>query len=144
MNAPAHLVSVAVLALLLTLVSATSFACGYCVEDRIAAVYDHTLLQRSLASGHPVLFFAWDGPVTRDDVSRQKIMALAAAVAGVDKNSTRVSVEPAALALAFDPQQSNAPAVEAALQKKLGSLKISVVRLQVPAPSEQARRAGSL
>ena len=144
MNAPARSVSVAVLALLLTLVSATSFACGYCVEDRIAAVYDHALMQRSLASRHTVLFFAWDGPVTRDDTSRQKIMALAAAVAGVDRNSTRVSVEPASLSLAFDPQQSNAPAVEAALQKKLGSLKISVVRLQVPAPSEQARRAGSL
>lgn len=112
--------------------SAASFACGYCVEDRIAAVYDHALLQRSLASRHPVLFFAWDGPVTRNEAARQKILAIAAAVAGVDKDSTRVSVEPASMALAFDPQQSNATAVEAALQKKLGSLRISVVRLQVP------------
>jgi hypothetical protein len=120
------------LALLLMLGSAASFACGYCVEDRIAAVYDHALLQRSLASRHPVLFFAWDGPVTRNEAARQKILAIAAAVAGVDKDSTRVSVEPASMALAFDPQQSNATAVEAALQKKLGSLRISVVRLQVP------------
>jgi hypothetical protein len=132
-----------VLALLLALGSASSFACGYCVEDRIAAVYDHALLQWSLASKHPVLFFAWDGPVTRDEASRQKIMAIASAVAGVDKDSTRVSVEPASLALAFDPQQSNAAAVEAALQKKLGSLKISVVRLQVPPPSSPVRRVGS-
>ena len=118
---------------MLTLFSAASFACGYCVEDRIAAVVDHTLLQRSLASKHPVLFFAWDGPVTRNDASRQKILALVAAISSVDKDSARVSVEPASLALAFDPQQSNAQAVEAALQKMLGSLKISVIRLQVPA-----------
>jgi hypothetical protein len=122
----------AALALLLMLGSAASFGCGYCVEDRIAAVYDHALMQRSLASGHPVLFFAWDGPLMRNEISRQKIMAIAVAVAGVDKDSTRVSVEPAAVAIAFDPQQSNATAVEAALQKKLQSLKISVVRLHVP------------
>ena len=133
MNAPARAVAVAVSALLLTLFSAASFACGYCVEDRIAAVVDHTLLQRSLASKHPVLFFAWDGPVTRSDASRQKILALVAAISSVDKDSARVSVEPASLALAFDPQQSNAQAVEAALQKMLGSLKISVIRLQIPA-----------
>ena len=118
---------------MLTLFSAASFACGNCVEDRIAAVVDHTLLQRSLASKHPVLFFAWDGPITRNDASRQKILALVAAISSVDKDSARVSVEPASLALAFDPQQSNAQAVEAARQKMLGSLKISVIRLQVPA-----------
>lgn len=135
MKAPALRARPTVPALLLALVSTASFACGYCVEDRIAAVYDHALLQRSLASRHPVLFFAWDGPVARDDASRQKIMTLAAAVAGVDKDGIRVSVEPASLALAFDPQQSNATAVQAALQKKLRSLKISVVRLQVPGMS---------
>jgi hypothetical protein len=135
MKTPTRSAPAAALALLLALGSAASFACGYCVEDRIAAVYDHALLQRSLASQHPVLFFAWDGPITRNDASRLKIMALAAAVTGVDKDSTRVSVEPASLALAFDPRQSNATAIEAALQKRLGSLKITIVRLQVPGMS---------
>ena len=143
MKAPVRPAPAAALALLLALGSAASFACGHCVEDRIAAVYDHALLQRSLASNHPVLFFAWDGPVTRNDASRQKIMALTSAVAGVDKDSTRVSMEPASLALAFDPQQSNAQAIETALQKKLGSLTISVVRLQGPTPSPQVRRLSS-
>ena len=143
MKAPVRPAPAAALALLLALGSAASFACGYCVEDRIAAVYDHALPQRSLASNHPVLFFAWDGPVTRNDASRQKIMALTSAVAGVDKDSTRVSMEPASLALAFDPQQSNGQAIETALQKKLGSLTISVVRLQGPTPSPQVRRLSS-
>ncbi len=144
MKAPVRPAPAAALALLLALGSAASFACGHCVEDRIAAVYDHALLQRSLASNHPVLFFAWDGPVTRNDASRQKIMALTSAVAGVDKDSIRVSMEPASLALAFDPQQSNGQAIETALQKKLGSLTISVVRLQGPTPSPQVRRVSSL
>lgn len=132
MTRPVPAAPAAALALLLMLGSTASFACGYCVEDRIAAVYDHALLQRAQASNHPVLFFAWDGPVTRDEASRQKITALAVALPGVDKDGVRVSVEPASLAVAFDPARRSAADMEAALQKALGGLKISVVRLQVP------------
>ena len=118
--------------LLLALGSNAALACGYCVEDRIAAVYDHALLQRTLALKHQLVFFAWDGPLARSNGSRQKIMALGEAVPGVDKGSTRVSMEPAALALAFDPQRNSAQGIEAALQKKLSVLKLTIVRLQAP------------
>lgn len=120
------------IALSLALGSSVAMACGYCVEDRIAAVYDYALAQRTLALKHEIVFFAWDGPLTRSDASKQKMMALGEAVPGVDKGSTRVSMEPAAISLAFDPQRSSAQAIEAALQKKLGSMKLSIVRLQAP------------
>ena len=118
--------------LLLALGSSTTLACGYCVEDRIAAVYDHALLQRTLALRHEMIFFAWDGPLARSDASRQKMMALGEAVPGVDKGSARVSMEPAAVALAFDPQRNSAHGIETALRKKLSILKLSIVRLQAP------------
>ena len=117
-------------ALVLALGNPAAMACGYCVEDRIAAVYDHALLQRTLASKHQIAFFAWDGPLTRSEAVRLKILALGDATPGVDRGSTRVSMEPAALAVAFDPQCSNVQSVQAALQKTLGSMKLSIVLLQ--------------
>lgn len=120
------------LCLWLALAGTAAVACGYCVEDRIAAVYDHALLQRTLANKHQMAFFAWDGPVTRNEAMRQKIIALGEATAGVDKGSTRVSMEPAALAVAFDPQRSNVQSVKAGLQKVLGPIRLSVTLLQPP------------
>lgn len=31
--------------------AATSFACGYCIEDKIAAVYDHAVVTRTPFAG---------------------------------------------------------------------------------------------
>jgi hypothetical protein len=119
--------------LLATLATAGALACGYCVEDRIAAVYDHALGQRVAASGHQLAYFAWDGPTERSEAVRLKMVALAQASAGVDPGSVRVSMEPAAIAVAFDPRRTSAAAVGAALQKKLETLKLSVIALQAPA-----------
>ena len=83
----------------LALSSTVAMACGHCPEDLIAAVYDHALAQRTLALRHETLFFVWDGPIARSDELRQKLMALAEAVPGVDKGSARVSMEPTALAV---------------------------------------------
>ena len=112
--------------------SAVAFACGHCDEDRIAAVYDYALTQRTVALQHEIMFFAWDGSVALSDDSRQKILALGEAVPGVDKGSTRVSMQPAALAVAFAPQRYSAQAVEAALKQKLASMKLTIVRLPNP------------
>ena len=120
------------LTLWVALAGTAAIACGYCVEDRIAAVYDHALLQRTLASKHQIVFFAWDGPLTRSEAARQKMLALGEATPGVDKGSTRVSMEPAALAVAFDPQRSSIQSIQAALQKTLAPMKLSVTLLQTP------------
>ena len=120
------------LALLAVLGSTAAIACGYCVEDRIAAVYDHALLQRTLASKHQIAFFAWDGPLTRNEAGRKKMVALGEATPGVDKGSTRVSMEPAAVAVAFDPRRGSVESVQAALQKSLATMKLSVMLLQTP------------
>lgn len=118
------------IALTIALGSAPAMACGYCVEDRIAAVYDHALLQRTLANRHQIAFFAWEGPVTRGAAARLKVLALGEATPGVDKGSVRVSMEPAAVAVAFDPNSINGKNIQKALQKTLGSMKLSIIFLQ--------------
>jgi hypothetical protein len=125
----------AVVGLVVALASAAALACGHCVEDRIAAVYDHALVQRTLASKHQVAYFAWDGPTERSEAVRMKMLALGEATTGVDKGSVRVAMDPAAIAVAFDPRRTSAEAVAAALQKKLGTLKLSVIPLEPPRAS---------
>ena len=111
-------------------------ACGHCVEDRIASVYDHALVQRTLASKHRIAYFAWDGPLARNPATLRQLLVGVEAAAGVDKGSARVSVAPEAIAVTFDPQHSDAASIEAALRRKLAPLRLSLVPLQPPAPRE--------
>ena len=120
-------------ALLAALGAGPALACGHCVEDRIAAVYDHALVQRTLASQHRLAYFAWEGRLPIDQASRRRLLAQVEAVAGVDKGSVRVSMEPAAIAFSFDPRRSDGASIEAAIQRKLAPLEVSLVPLQ-PAP----------
>lgn len=138
-GATARRLAVGLIAMLAT---AAALACGYCVEDRIAAVYDHALSQRVAASGHRLAYFAWDGPTERSEAVRLRMLALGEATAGVDKGSVRVAMDPAAIAVAFDPRRTSAQAVGAALQKQLGALKLSLIPLQPPAPAPSSSSPG--
>ena len=63
-------------ATVVALSSAIAFACGHCDEDRIAAVYNYALAQRTVALKHKIIFFAWDCSVPLSDDSRQIILLL--------------------------------------------------------------------
>lgn len=110
--------------------AASAMACGHCVEDRIAAVYDHALQQKTAAIQHQIAYFAWDGPLERSPTARSRIADAAQATPGVDKGSVRVSMEPAAIAVAFDPRRDTVEGITAALQKKVAGMKLSVVPLR--------------
>lgn len=128
--------------LVAALAAVSALACGYCVEDRIAAVYDHALTQKAAAGGHAVAYFAWDGPAERNAALRLKIQALAQATPGVDAGSVRVAMDPAAIAVAFDPRRTGAAAIGAALAKQLAPLKVSVIPLQPPMAAGARPSAG--
>ena len=116
----------------LALAGSSALACGHCAEDRIAAVYDHALSARSVANRHQVAYFAWDGKLAPSEAVRRKIMALTQATPGVAAGSARVSMEPAALAVSFNPQRTSPKALEASLQRQLRPLKISIALLDAP------------
>ena len=96
-----------------------AFACGFCIEDKIAAVYDHGVATRAVAQRHRVAFFAVEGIIPPGEGSRRAIEAIAESLVGVDKGSARVSVESASLSVAFDPARVPKEDLEMKLGRKL-------------------------
>ena len=82
-------------------------ACGYCVEDKMAAVYDHAAFTRALAQKHHVAFFHIEGALVPGAATKHALERLANGASGVDPGTPRVSPESAALSVAFDPQRTS-------------------------------------
>lgn len=117
--------------LALALHAPVGLACGYCVEDKIASVYDYAIVTRSLAQKHHVAFFHIDGAIVPGEATKRALEALAESTPGVDRGSVRVSVDTATLSVAFDPRRSPMVAVQAALDKKLAAKKLAVMPLRI-------------
>jgi copper chaperone CopZ len=100
----------------LIFLASNAMACGYCVEDKIAAVYDHAAVTQARAQKHTTVYFAIDGAI-RDSASSLK--SALERTKGVEKGSARVSVEAQALAVTFDPRRTALPALQSALEKAL-------------------------
>jgi hypothetical protein len=121
---------VIVLAALLAL-SHQALACGYCVEDKMAVVYDHATVTRALAQKHQVAFFHIEGELAPGPATKRALEGLANDLTGVDRGSARVSTESAALSVAFDPQRTPVAALQAALERKLAARRNTLMLLQV-------------
>jgi hypothetical protein len=101
-----------------------ALGCGYCVEDKIAAVYDHAAVTQAAAQKQTVAYFAIDGAI-RD--TRQALESLLAKTKEV--RSARVSVESASLAVVFDPRRASLAAVQRGLEEKLRPLGLTLLLL---------------
>ena len=78
-----------------------ALACGYCVEDKVAAAYDHAVIVRALDARHKVAFLSLEGTLAR---SQERALARAVeTTAGVDRGTARVSLEGGAVSFAYDP-----------------------------------------
>ena len=121
-------IAIALAALVLAL---PAFACGYCVEDKIASTYDHAVVVRALERKHHVAFFHIDGVLPAGAAARRALEALAESAAGVDKASARVSIDTATLSFAFDPQRRSFDAAQRAVERKLAPKKLSLMPLRV-------------
>jgi hypothetical protein len=120
----------ALLGLLLAAAQA-SLACGVCVEDKIAAVYDHAAVHQAIAAKRTVVFFHIDGKLVADERTRRSIASIARATPGVDASSVRVSCELASMALAFDARRTNLVKVQESLEKRLSARGLSLLAMQV-------------
>jgi hypothetical protein len=111
---------------------AASLACGACVEDRIAATYDHGVVEQAAANGDVMVFCEVIGSL---DASR--LTQAMRRVHGVKPQSVRVSAQPAALSFAVDPRaRSPRAAVDAAQRSLAPGTRLTIVRLRQPvAPS---------
>jgi hypothetical protein len=104
---------------LLVLAVPAAHACGVCIEDKIAAVYDHAVVTHAVAQKRHVLFFVLEGPLKGNAVEKAVIEQIAASVPGVESGSARASSELGSLAVAYDPARTRFSAIERALQMKL-------------------------
>ena len=108
-----------------------AFACGVCVEDKIAAVYDHAAVQQAIAAKHTMVFFHIDGKLVVNERSKRAISEIARATPGVDAASVRVSCELASMALAFDGRRTNLVTLQESLEKRLAAQGLSLLAMQV-------------
>ena len=111
------------------LVPMLAMACGHCEEDLVAPVYDHGLVLRSQSLKQRIMYMAWDGPVARDEVTARRLMQEASRATGVTPGSVRVSIQPAALSVAFNPAKNNRTQIEASLQTRLTKMHVMVLPL---------------
>lgn len=111
--------------------SGIAAACGYCVEDKIASTYDHAVLVRALGQKHAVAFFHIDGSLAPGEATRRWLETETESASGVDRGSVRVSADTATLSFAFDPKASPLARIQAAVERKFTTRKLSLMPLRV-------------
>ncbi len=116
---------------LLACVPAGALACGYCIEDRVAAVYDHAIVSRALAQGHEMAFLTLERPATRGGVDAVAMQKTVEALGGVDRRSVRVDLAQGALSLAFDPRRVAPGKLVEQVERALGT-RLTLVRFGAP------------
>lgn len=87
-------------------------ACGTCAEDKVAATYDHALLQKAAKQGRVMVFCEVAGPW---DAAR--LRAAARRTPGVDADSLRFSRELSAMSFALDTKRQSAQGAALAIQR---------------------------
>jgi hypothetical protein len=87
------------------------------------------LVLRSHSLKQRIMYMAWDGPVARDDATARRLLQEASRATGVTPGSVRVSVQPAALSVAFNPAKNNRAQIEASLQTRLAKMHVMVLPL---------------
>lgn len=105
-------------------------ACGVCVEDKVAVVYDHAVVQRAQSEGKVVVFCEVHGATT---LNRARLKM--ANIPGVQARSIRVSTEPSALSFVVDPSVLTPEAAARRAEKSLGgNTKLTVLRTMAGRP----------
>lgn len=119
----------AILAALLVTASPV-WACGICIDDKIASCYDHAVVTQAKAKGNAVAFFAIQGDIVRSRETRDAVLRAIASLPGVVRASGRVSLENAALSFAFDPARTTSDAARDALGRRLAAKGLGVSLLR--------------
>jgi hypothetical protein len=113
--------------IVLLMAAAPTWACGYCVEDKIAATYDHAVVTRAFAQKHFVAFLHVDGAAP----SRQVLEGAIYSAQGVDRGSARVSADLLTVSFAFDPSRATLGGIHARIEKRLAAHGVSLMPFEV-------------
>jgi hypothetical protein len=107
-----------------------ALACGVCIEDKIAATYDHAVITRAAARHQVVVFASLDGFGDARALARDATTA-ASRVNGIERDSVRAAAEPPALSFALDPSRQSAEAALGQIEKRAATpgLKLTLLRV---------------
>ena len=119
----------AIIAAVLLVAGGPALACGYCVEDKIAATYDHAVVMQAFARKHHVVFMHVDGAAP----NRAVLERAAYGVPGVDGGSVRVAADLLTLSFAYDPARATLGAIHARIEKALAAQRLSLMPFEVMA-----------
>jgi len=119
-----------IVAALAAAAATAALACGFCIEDRVAAVYDSPMIEAAVAKHRHVAFLAVDGEIALD-AAAQKALAQALEGAGAIRGATRMAAENAACAVVFDPRRTTLSQLVAAGDKALASRHRRVTALRI-------------
>ena len=120
---------ISIIASILLIQGSSAFACGHCIEDKIASVYDYAIVSKAVSEKHIVVFFSIEGPLVANEDSKQKIKSIVEKMNGVDPKSIKLSMDTASLSVAFDPARISYAVLLDSLEKKLVSKKLSLYPL---------------
>ena len=107
-------------------------ACGHCIEDKVAATYDHAVLTRAARGGHVVVFAEIRGPAAGAEPALKAFIANALSTTpGIDRGTVRVSLDPPAASFACDPTHHTPDALIQAVNPRLATkgLQLSVIEI---------------
>jgi hypothetical protein len=113
------------------LAASPAFGCGYCIEDKVAAVYDHGVITAALDRHHQMAFFAIEGTLPTRGESRRIFAKALLAAKGIDASSLRVSMDSASLSLSYDDKRISSDRIMRILNRKLAARGLSVSLLEV-------------
>jgi hypothetical protein len=105
-----------------------AIACGVCIEDKIAATYDHAILTKAKAKNQIVVFGAIEGGNAAQAGAR--IATTASGIKGVQRGTTLTSAEPPAFSFVLDPRAQKPEAAIAELQRRIDmpGLRLALIR----------------
>lgn len=104
-------------------------ACGICIEDRVAAVYDQPTVDRAVARRQQVAFFALNGSLETTPATRRAVTT-ALERAGIH-GTVHVSLESATASVAFDPARTSLARVASAGNRALAPQALTLEALRV-------------
>ena len=108
-------------------------ACGVCLQDKVAATYDHAVVTRALEQ-HRVVVFA-EPRATVDAALLSKAVASAAArTPGVDPATVRTNASPASLSFVLDPRRAQPAEALASIRKSANVKGLELDLLEVRRP----------
>ena len=127
------------LLLMAGLLASPAWGCGVCVEDRMAATYDHDLVVRAMDRGHQIVFTdVTSRPMTRTEW--HLLSWTVQSVRGVMKGSVRISKSPMALSFEIDPKATGAATAIREINRRIRKQPVRVSLIQTMSPPEIASR----